>query len=124
MNGLHASALLGLIGGAWCLAPQEVHAQNLIRAENEKPGTTDWLLTKFVKKGPIPTRYAPENEPYEKGWQRRKQIEGYTSHTSIKAGDTLRIFVSTEPASPFTVDIYRMGYYGGKGARQMGRLGG
>jgi len=123
MNRLHPGVLLGFIAAALSLDPLAADAQNLIRAENEKPGTTDWLLTKFIKKGPIPSRYAPENEPYEKGWQRRKQIEGYTSHTSIKAGDTLRIFVSTEPASPFTVDIYRMGYYGGKGARHMRKLG-
>src|SRR5262245_8031788 len=123
MMRLHPNSSLGLIVAMLSLAPGAAEAQNLIRAENEKPGTTDWLLTKIIKKGPIPTRYAPENEPYEKGWRRRKQIEGYTSHTSIKAGDTLKIFVSTEPASPFTVDIYRMGYYGGKGARHMRRVG-
>src|SRR5262245_13401477 len=75
MNRLHSSLWLGLIMAALSLSPGAADAQNVIRAENEKAGTTDWLLTKIIKKGPIPSRYAPENEPYEKGWQRRKQIE-------------------------------------------------
>jgi len=44
-------------------------------------------------------------------------IEGYCSHTSIHAGEQLSIFVSTNPASSFSLDVYRMGYYGGTGAR-------
>src|SRR5829696_2506938 len=46
-------------------------------------------------------------------------IEGYCSHTSIRAGEKLSLFVSTNPASPFSLDVYRMGYYGGTGARLM-----
>jgi hypothetical protein len=48
--------------------PTDAAAQNnIIQVENEKPGTTDWLLTK-IKKGPKPPLYAPEDEPYERGW--------------------------------------------------------
>ena len=56
---------------------------DLIRAENEKLGTTDWLLqnTRVDRK----TRY------------RCPWIEGYCSHTSIREGDQLRIMVSTDP---------------------------
>jgi hypothetical protein len=52
-------------------------------------------------------------------WKREKGVEGYCSHTSVKAGQTLNVFVSTEPAAPFKIDFYRMGYYGGKGGRHM-----
>jgi hypothetical protein len=31
--------------------------------------------------------------------------------------------VSTNPPSPFVIDVYRLGYYGGKGGRHMARLG-
>ncbi|HEY9489652.1 MAG TPA: N,N-dimethylformamidase beta subunit family domain-containing protein, partial [Chryseosolibacter sp.] len=89
----------------------DVEAQKrsgIIDAENAKPGTTDWLITKVVRH---------EDEPYEKGWHRRKEIEGFVSHTSIKAGETLKVYVSTEPADKYKLDIYRMGYYGGKGGR-------
>src|SRR4029077_20164465 len=50
-------------------------------------------------------------------------IEGYCSHTSLRAGQTLAIMVSTQPASPFVIDLYRLGYYQGKGGRHLLRLG-
>jgi hypothetical protein len=82
---------------------------DLIRAENEKPGTTDWMLTD--------TRVDPKTR-YRCPW-----IEGYCSHTSLRAGDTLQFMVSTNPASPFVLDLYRLGYYQGKGGRHLLRLG-
>ncbi len=95
---------------------------NIITEENAKPGTTDWILTK-IKKGPNPPLFAPEDEPYDKGWRRRKQVEGYCSHTSIEAGETLTVYVSTDPPAEYKVDIYRLGYYGGKGARLIRSMG-
>ena len=56
-------------------------------------------------------------------YQRQRSIEGYVSHVSIRAGETLKGFVSTNPAAPYRVDVYRMGWYGGKGGRLMTRLG-
>ena len=52
-------------------------------------------------------------------YQRQRSIEGYVSHASIRAGETLTVFVSTDPAAPYRVDVYRMGYYGGKGGRHV-----
>ncbi|MBM79016.1 MAG: hypothetical protein CMJ78_00280 [Planctomycetaceae bacterium] len=80
----------------------------LIREENAKPGARDWQLTRVRI-----------NKPKF----RTSLIEGYCSHQSISSGETLRIHVSTEPARRFTIDIYRMGYYGGTGARHMTQLG-
>ena len=88
------------IGGA----PSEI-----IRRENAKPGTRDWMLTK--------TRIDPATK-YRCPW-----IEGYCSHTSVRAGEQIEFFVSTNPASSFTIDIYRMGYYGGAGGRHVQSLG-
>ena len=63
-------------------------------------------------------------EPYNEIFLcRSKPIEGYCSATSIRAGDILKVFVSTDPPSPFKVDIFRMGYYQGKGARKISSLG-
>src|SRR5439155_17438536 len=53
---------------------------------------------------------------------RSPSIEGYCSRTSVKAGQTLQIKVRTNPPAKFTIDIYRLGYYGGKGGRLMERL--
>src|SRR5437762_2861377 len=68
---------------------------DLIRRENEKPGTRDWLLTN--------TRIDPATK-YRCPW-----IEGYCSHTSVRAGDRIGFHVSTNPPSPFILDIYRTG---------------
>jgi hypothetical protein len=80
----------------------------LIQTENSHLGTRDWMLTT--------TRIDPKTK-YRCPW-----IEGYCSHTSIKAGDTLSIFVSTNPPAQFTLDIYRMGSYQGLGGKQVMRV--
>ena len=85
-----------------------------IQSENAKPGSTGWLLTKVQRH---------DDEIYELGWQRRRGIEAYASHTSIKAGEKIDVHVSTYPVSRYAAQIYRMGYYGGAGARLMRELG-
>src|SRR5207253_2317944 len=50
-------------------------------------------------------------------------IEGYCSHQSVQVGDTLKIMVSTTPAARFHIEIFRTGYYGGRGARLLTTLG-
>ncbi len=82
---------------------------NLIREENARSGTRDWLLT--TPRIDPPTKY------------RCPWVEGYCSRTSVRAGETITFHVSTNPASRFTLDLYRLGYYGGAGARFLQRLG-
>src|SRR4051812_31857968 len=69
-------------------------APNLIQRENAKPGTADWKLT---------------NAGYGS-----RAIEGYASLTSVNRGGRIKLFVNTA-APTFTIDIFRMGYYGGLG---------
>jgi hypothetical protein len=99
--------------GGLCLAaattPVALGASSRIRDENARPGTRDWLLTN------------PRVDPANK--IRCPWIEGYCSRTSVTAGQTLEIKVSTNPPAKFTVDIFRLGYYGGSGGRLMERLG-
>src|SRR5262245_57415946 len=89
--------------------PTNQRESRMIPTENEKSGTFDWMLSKT---GVDPTTR------YRCPW-----IEGFCSRTSVQAGETLEIKVSCNPASPFTLDLYRMGYYGGTGARLMASLG-
>jgi hypothetical protein len=77
----------------------------IVRNENERPGTRDWLLTR--------TRVDPATK-YRCPW-----VEGYCSRTSVRAGEEVSFFVSTNPPSPFRIDFYRMGYYGGAGGRHV-----
>jgi len=97
-------AVAALPGGDAAAAPL-----NPIQVENQHPGDTGWQLT--YPRIEASTRY------------RCPWIEGYCSHASIGAGEQLGIQVSTNPPATFVVDIYRMGYYGGAGARHMRRLG-
>lgn len=76
--------------------------------ENRKPGTTDWQLTR-VK--------------INEGNYRTSLIEGYASRQSVLPGEEIAFYVSTRPAREFTLDLYRMGYYGGTGGRHLKRLG-
>src|SRR5207247_2623979 len=80
-----------------------------IRRENLREGTTDWQLTY--------TRVDPKTR-----W-RSPRIEGYVGKQSVRAGDPLEFFVSSNPAAGFVIDIFRMGYYQGRGARHLRRLG-
>ncbi len=89
--------------------PRAAEPTSPIRAENARPGTRDWMLAE--------TGVDPATK-YRCPW-----IEGYCSHASAKAGETIQFFVSTNPASRFTIDVYRLGYYGGDGGRHMTRLG-
>jgi len=89
---------------------QPTPKRNVIQIENAKPGSNDWQLTR-VK--------------LDKGMAsfRTSLIEGYCSHQSVQAGDTLKIMVSTAPAAKFKIEIFRTGYYAGKGTRLMTTLG-
>lgn len=104
-TGAAAAALAGIHLPARAAGPQS----DLIAEENARPGTRAWMLDK------------PRIDPASK--YRCPWIEGYCSHASIRAGQTLQVFVSTNPAAPFTLDIYRLGWYGGDGARHVQSLG-
>ena len=81
---------------------------SLIQRENAKPGARDWQLTRVRLDG---------------GGFRSTWIEGYCSRQSVLAGETLDIMVSANPARTFHLEIFRLGYYGGRGARLMSDLG-
>ncbi|HEX6227462.1 MAG TPA: N,N-dimethylformamidase beta subunit family domain-containing protein [Chryseolinea sp.] len=87
--------------------------KNSIVIENANEGTTEWLID-------VPEKHCdyPDHQ-----YCRRAEIEGFCSKASYTSGDTLNIFVSTDPARAYTIDIYRMGYYGGKGGRLMKSVG-
>ena len=87
-------------------------------AENRRPGTSLWQLqyTEF--------EYPPywQANPMIRGL-RSRVVEGFVSKTSVAAGETLDFKISTSSPVNVLIDIYRMGYYGGKGGRHVVRLG-
>ncbi|MFL5627667.1 MAG: N,N-dimethylformamidase beta subunit family domain-containing protein [Ktedonobacteraceae bacterium] len=73
---------------------------NVIQRENAQPGTTSWQI-------PAAKRSAT-------------RIQAYASGTSILPGQALTFYVSTQKdGTPYSVDIYRLGWYGGTGGRLM-----
>ena len=105
-----AAASLGIATGAFAAPkdsgkPSKSPKSDLIRRENAKPGTRDWMLTNVY--------IDPDT------WWRSPRIEGYCSETSVSTGDTLKVMVSTNPVAEFSLEIFRTGYYGGKGGRSM-----
>ncbi len=103
-----ASSLLGITSTArrGNGAPQR---SERITQENQLPGTRDWLLSQ--------TRIDPTTR------YRCPSVEGFCSHTRVRAGERMSFFVSTNPASAYTLEIYRLGYYGGAGGRLMRQIG-
>ena len=75
-------------------------ASRAMEAENERPGTTSWRI------------------PAEAS---TRAIQGFADHVAAIAGDTVGLYVSA-PAR-FHVEAYRMGYYGGTGARLVWQSG-
>ena len=102
-----ASALASTITAESATAAAQ--QRDLIKKENAKPGAIDWQLTRVR----IDT---------QKGI-RASTIEGYCSKQSVKAGESIEFFVSAKSAARFTLEIFRTGYYGGRGARLMTTLG-
>ena len=101
-------ALPGVASGVFAVGVSP-RRPDLIHLENAKPGTRDWMLTN--------TRIDPKTK-YRCPW-----VEGFCSRASVRAGESITFFVSTDPPSPYRIDLYRMGYYGGAGGRLVTSLG-
>jgi hypothetical protein len=79
-------------------APCDVPIANEIACENTKPGN-------------------PASE-WDVSGAGTAAIQGYATSISVNQGATVSFKVDT-PASDYRLDIYRMGYYGGQGARRI-----
>src|SRR5579885_819337 len=84
-----------LITILWSARAQQ--ANNPVEIENALPGTSAWQGS---------------------NWAANHEIEGYASRTSVNRGEPISFFVSTTDPS-YTLEIFRMGWYGGLGARRM-----
>jgi len=74
--------------------------QNPIVIENQNQGSTNWNIG-------------------DSGSDAIGQIKGYASAVSINKGESITFFVSVNPAQTFTINVYRLGWYGGAGGRLM-----
>lgn len=91
---------------------------NPIVAENQLEGTVEWQLQYTRFDDPITLASYPLIRRL-----RSSSIEGYVSKTSLLPGEQLDFMVSMDPPGQFHLDLYRMGYYGGRGGRHFLKLG-
>ncbi|MEZ4712084.1 MAG: DUF6605 domain-containing protein [Caldilineaceae bacterium] len=84
--------------------PTAVFATNPIIAENQLPGSSNWVLLK------------PADDV-------NMQIKGFASATSVNQGNSITFYVTVTPAQTYTIEIYRMGWYNGAGGRRMAQIG-
>ncbi len=84
--------------------PVELPARDpgAVLEENLRPGTTAWRITRNAH---------------------NREIEGYALKATLTQGEALRVAVSLSEARTFRWYVYRMGYYGGAGAREVARGG-
>ncbi len=108
---LKGAAMLGMasvLPTSGIAASLKRRQRNIIIEENTRKGSQNWQLT----------RVRPD-----KSHQRTPWIEGYCNKQSVRAGETIDIMVSTDPKRDFIIEIFRTGYYNGRGARLLDTLG-
>src|SRR3954463_12327398 len=93
-----AAVVFLTLGGSAAPAP----TPNAIQVENAKPGTPGWNDFSSIAQ--------------------QDAISGFGSKVSVNHGDSVDLYVTTTAAS-FTIDVFRMGWYGGVGARRVTSLG-
>ncbi len=88
--------ILVAIGGVrvWRAGAQQ--SANPVQIENTRPGTTAWQLSTSAN---------------------NHEIEGYANLTSVNRGGQISFFVNT-PDPTYTIEIFRLGWYGGLGGRR------
>jgi hypothetical protein len=106
--------LLGLgaaagLSGSRAMAGRWASPVRSVAAENQLPGTDSWRLTS--------SRIEPTSR-FRSPW-----VEGYASATSVRPGERLQLMVSASESTQVAIDIFRMGYYGGLGGRQVAQFG-
>src|SRR5713226_5146139 len=75
-----------------------ITTSKVIIDENARPGTDSWEIPR--------------------GKDATIQIQAYTGATSVLPGHTLTFYVSTQHGGTlYSIDIYRLGWYGGAGGR-------
>jgi hypothetical protein len=81
--------------------PPRAGYSNPIPAENQLPGEPSW------------------NRGFANPWT--AQIEAYADRVSAKAGDTVKLMVNSDRGCGLSWTLYRIGWYGGAGARALAR---
>jgi hypothetical protein len=75
-------------------------SDNPIVAENQQPGSSEWIHGSLVADDAT------------------GQIKAYWSAASAKPTETITLYVTVNPAQTYSLDVFRLGWYQGTGARR------
>jgi uncharacterized repeat protein (TIGR01451 family) len=89
-------------------ASNSPRSANPIVEENRLPGTAEWKLG-------LPG--------FQIASDAAGQVQGYATTASVEHGEQLTFRITVNPVQSYTIDFYRMGWYGGLGARLMDHVG-
>lgn len=91
-------------GGKYRWLVASAGAEPPVAVENRRPGTTAWRLP-----GPAA----------DLGGLAHGNVLGYVAREAIGVGETERIYVSAPGSRTVRIQIFRMGWYGGRGGREV-----
>ncbi len=94
-------AVLSVAGAIHRSTPVQAQAAAIV-AENGLAGTPQVVWD-------LPAN-APGGDP---------NLQGFATDLSVNSGDTVHFKIANTTGVNFTIDIYRLGYYGGNGARKI-----
>jgi len=86
---------------------------DFLLATNAAPATSNHIIAENKLPG------APASE-WDVNGAGSYDIQGYSTRASLQPGETVSFKIKLASPEPFRVDIYRLGYYGGAGARKIG----
>jgi sugar lactone lactonase YvrE len=84
------------------IAPYPRPGPDIVRRENQLPGTRDWRITRGAN---------------------QREIEGYALVATVTPGQRVPVAVNVPEARTFQWFVYRMGHYGGAGGRLVAQGG-
>ncbi len=109
----------------WSAAPPRARAvparpavpvRGAMYRENQRPGSSAWRSNALARQTAASVDHAAQQDVWTD-----TPIRGYASASSINHGETITFFVGTTYPS-YALDVYRMGWYGGDGARLIARV--
>ncbi|NUS11208.1 MAG: phosphoribosylamine--glycine ligase [Streptomyces sp.] len=92
-----------------------------LRGDSENPvdggQTVPWYVDLAASSGEAPRR--PHLPGPRMADDVRRQIKGFASAGGVSPGGAIDFRITVDPPQEFTVDVYRIGHYGGDGASQV-----
>jgi len=95
-------------GGGGSSSPPATADESRVARENQKPGTDEWQFWRYG---------------FTRADDTAEQVKGYASATSVDHGGAITFFISVDPPQPYTIDVYRVGWYGGLGGALAASVG-